>query len=237
MVMSLLLLIVAVGLAVLAVASEPHPGADLVLRRRAGAPQAGTPRRWSRTLLPSAVERRRRAMEAAVPEALDILRAMVAAGASPYRALRAACEVAPEPLAASLTGAARAASLGAGAGRALAEVGRRERLADLAVAGEALDLAETTGAPPAPVLAGVTAAAAERVRAGQARLAATAQARLSARVVAGMAPCFLLVLAVTSPADAAFLVREPLGWATVAAAVIFELVGTWWVRSILRGRL
>jgi hypothetical protein len=208
---------------------DPRPG---------GRPRAGVPTRLLGVvpLALGAAERRRQAMEAAVPEVLDILRATVAAGASPYRALQAACAVAPQPLAASLTGAARAASLGAGAGSALAEVGRRERLAELAVAGEALDLAETTGAPPAPVLAGVTAAAGDRLRARQARLAATAQARLSARVVAGMAPCFLLVLAATSPDDAAFLVREPLGWATLATALVFELLGTWWVRSILRGR-
>jgi len=253
--MSLLLLIVAVGFAGWAVASEPHqadrsgPGAsvrgpgDGTSRRSlparstpAGDPWAGAPRRLLEVLLPSAAERHRRTMEAAVPEVLDVLRATVAAGASPYRALQAVCEVAPEPLAASLADAERAASLGTGTGQALAEVGRRELLAELAVAGEALDLAETTGAPPAPVLSGVTAAATERLRARQARLAATAQARLSARVVAGMAPCFLLVLAATSPSDAAFLVREPLGWATLAAALTFELLGTWWVRSILRGR-
>jgi tight adherence protein B len=175
-------------------------------------------------------------MEAAIPEVLDILRATVAAGSTPHRALQAASEIAPEPLAATLAGAVRAASLGIGAGQALAEVGRRELLAELTVAGEALDLAETTGAPPAPMLAGVTAAAVERLRARQARLAATAQARLSARVVAAMAPCFLLVLTVTSPADAAFLVREPLGWTTLAAAIAFEALGVWWVRCILQER-
>lgn len=253
--MSLLLLIVAVGFAGWAAAPEPHqarwsgPGAQVrgpgdgtsrrslpVRATRAGDPQAGVPRLLLGVLLPSTGERHRRTMEAAVPEVLDVLRATVAAGASPYRALQAACEVAPESLAPSLADAERTASLGAGAGQALAEVGRRERLAELTVAGEALDLAETTGAPPAPVLAGVTAAATERLRARQARLAATAQTRLSARVVAGMAPCFLLVLATTSPPDAAFLVREPLGWATLATAATFELLGTCWVRSILRGR-
>jgi Flp pilus assembly protein TadB len=84
------------------------------------------------------------------------------------------------------------------------------------------------------VLAGVAAAAADRVRARQARMAATAQARLSARVVAAMAPAFLGVFVVTSPSDAAFLVREPLGWATLAAAVAFEVAGICWAGRIVR---
>ena len=224
--MSFLLLLTAAGLAGWAVAADSD-------QMRRG---AGTPRRLLGAMLATSSGRRRRAMEAAVPEVLDILRATVAAGSSPYQALQAASEVAPGPLAASLAGATRAATLGVGAGSALAEAGRREWLVELAVAGEALELAETTGAPLAPVLAGVTAAATERLRARELRLAATAQARLSARVVAGMPPCFLVVLTVTSPADAAFLVREPLGWATLAAATAFELLGAWWVRSILKGR-
>jgi tight adherence protein B len=174
-------------------------------------------------------------MEEAVPEVIDVLRATVGAGINPRRALQAAAEGAPSALEAVLVQAIRAAELGSGAGGALAAAARAERLNELALAGEALDLAETTGAPPGPVLAGVAAAAADRVRSRQARLAATAEARLSARVVAAMAPGFLGVLALTSPSDAAFLVREPLGWATLAAAAVLELLGICWATRIVRG--
>ena len=174
-------------------------------------------------------------MEEGVPEVVDVLRATVAAGINPRRALQAAAEGAPPALEAVLGEAIRAADLGAGAGRALATAAEGEHLSELALAGEALDLAETTGAPPGPVLAGVAAAAADRVRSRQAMMAATAQARLSARVVAGMAPAFLGVLALTAPSDAAFLIREPLGWATLAAATVFESLGIWWAAHIVRG--
>jgi tight adherence protein B len=174
-------------------------------------------------------------MEAGVPEVVDVLRATVAAGINPRRALQAAAEGAPPGLEAVLTQATRAAELGAGAGRALATAAEAAQLGELVLAGEALDLAETTGAPPGPVLAGVAAAAADRVRSRQAMMAATAQARLSARVVAAMAPAFLGVLALTSPSDAAFLIREPLGWATLATAVIFESAGICWAAHIVRG--
>ncbi len=177
----------------------------------------------------------RREMEEAVPEVVDVLRATVAAGINPRRALQAAAEGAPSSLEAVLGQAIRAAELGAGAGSALATAARTEGLPELLLAGEALDLAETTGAPPGPVLAGVAAAAADRVRSRRARMAATAQARLSARVVAAMAPAFLGVLALTAPSDAAFLVREPLGWATLAAAAVLELLGICWATHIVRG--
>jgi tight adherence protein B len=206
--------------------------------RAEGRPEAAAAQelRWRTGLpLPGRAARRRQELEAAVPEVLDVLRATVTAGAAPLRALQAAAEVASPPLAGLLAEALRVAELGSGTGVALAGVARRERLTELLLAGEALDLAETTGAPPGQVLAGVAAAAAERVRARQARLAATAEARLSARVVAGMAPAFLLVLAVTSPSDAAFLVREPLGWATLAAAAVFESLGVWWAARIVGG--
>jgi Flp pilus assembly protein TadB len=174
-------------------------------------------------------------MEAAVPEVIDVLRATVVAGINPRRALQAAAEGAPPALEPVLRQAIQAAELGSGAGQALATAAAAERLTELALAGEALDLAESTGAPPGPVLAGVAVAAADRVRTRQARLAATAQARLSARVVAAMAPAFLGVLSLTAPSEAAFLVREPLGWATLAAALTFELVGVAWSAHIVRG--
>jgi tight adherence protein B len=186
--------------------------------------------------LPGRARRERAAKEAAVPEVLDVLRATIVAGAAPHRALLAAAETAAAPLAPALETVVRAAALGVGAGQALATAGREHGLVELVVAGEALDLAESTGAPPGPVLAGVAAAATDRLRARQARLAATAQARLAARVVSAMAPCFLLVLVGTAPADAAFLVREPLGWATLAAAAAFEAVGIWWAARIVGGR-
>jgi tight adherence protein B len=174
-------------------------------------------------------------MEEAVPEVVDVLRATVAAGINPRRALQAAAEGAPSALSDVLGQAIRAAELGAGAGQALAVAARAKRLSELELAGEALDLSETTGAPPGQVLAGVATAATDRVRSRQAMLAATAQARLSARVVAAMAPAFLGVLALTSPSDAAFLVRDPAGWATLTAATVLELLGICWATHIVRG--
>jgi Flp pilus assembly protein TadB len=177
----------------------------------------------------------RREMEEAVPEVVDVLRATVAAGINPRRALHAAADGAPSALRDVLVQAIRATELGSGAGQALATAAGAARLSELALAGEARDLAEATGAPPGPVLAGVATAAADRVRSRQARMAATAQARLSARVVAAMAPAFLGVLALTAPSDAAFLIREPAGWATLAAATVLELLGICWATRIVRG--
>jgi hypothetical protein len=222
----------------------PGPSRPLAPRGRSGAggrgwrgdhPSSRFAKAVTRLPRPGREAALRREMEEAVPEVIDVLRATVGAGVNPRRALQAAADGAPSALQPVLDRAIRAAELGSGAGHALATAAKAERLSELVLAGEALDLAETTGGPPGPVLAGVAAAAADRVRSRRARMAATAQARLSARVVAAMAPAFLGVLALTSPSDAAFLIREPLGWATLATAAALELLGIWWATRIVRG--
>jgi len=181
--------------------------------------------------------RRRRELERAVPEALDVLRATVSAGASPGQGLAAAAELAAEPLAPVLREAARASRLGVSPGRALADAGTRAECIELVTAGEALDLAEATGAPPGHVLAGVTAAASDRVRARQALMAATAEARLSARVIAGLGPAFLILLALAAPREVAFLFVDPLGLAALGLAIVFEAAGLLWAARIVRSPL
>ena len=74
----------------------------------------------------------RREMEEGVPEVVDVLRATVAAGINPRRALQAAAEGAPPALEAVLGQAIRAAELGAGAGPALATAAEAEHLPELA---------------------------------------------------------------------------------------------------------
>ncbi|HKE99022.1 MAG TPA: type II secretion system F family protein [Actinomycetes bacterium] len=178
--------------------------------------------------------RRDRALEAAVPEVLDVLRATIAAGAGPAQALAAARDAAGGgPLAAVLDAAVDAQVLGAPVGRALVEAAGGSRPAELRAAGEALDLAELTGAPPGRVLAGVALAAADRVRGRQALQAATAEARLSAQVLAALGPSFAVILAAVAPHQTAFLVRERAGWLVLAAAVALEAAGVLWAARIV----
>lgn len=224
----------ALGVSLLLLAVR-RPGRRPRSRWRSARVQAGVRGLATALTRPIAGGRRRRRMEADVPEVLDVLRATIAAGLAPRRALQAAAQAAPPALAGALAEAVSVCELGAGAGDALAQVGRSYGLPELLLAGEALDLAEATGAPPARVLAGVALAAADRLRGDQARLAATAQARLSARVVAGMGPVFLGVLVLTAPSDAAFLVRGRAGWLTLASAAALEGIGILWAGQIVRG--
>src|SRR6266545_4232359 len=160
--------LVLVGTVLLALASR-RPG------RRAGrARHLLSGLRWLRAVgssVPQAMStaRRHREMEADVPEVLDVLRATIAAGVAPRRALQAAAESSPPSLTVVLGEAVAACEFGSGAGKALAEAGRAHRLTELMVAGEALDLSELTGAPPGGVLAGVALAAAKRARGRRAR--------------------------------------------------------------------
>jgi tight adherence protein B len=229
---SLVLVLFGAGLLVLAMRRPDRPTGEA----RRSAPRPHRLRAAGASVAGAiSAARRRRGMEADVPEVLDVLRATISAGVAPRRALQAAAESAPPSLTAILGEAVSACELGSGVGKALAEAGRTHRLTELMVAGEALDLSELTGAPPGRVLAGVAEAAADRLRGEQARMAATAQARLSARVVAGMAPVFLTVLILTAPSDAAFLIRGRAGWSTLVAAAAMEAIGILWARRIVRG--
>jgi tight adherence protein B len=212
-----------------------RPGRPSEPPRRTARRPSSLPGQASAVVRRMSAGRRRRQMEADVPELLDVLRATIAAGIAPRRALQAAAEAAPPSLVGALAEAVGACELGAGAGDALAQAGKSHNLTELLVAGEALDLSEATGAPPGRVLAGVAVAAADRLRSDQARLAATAQARLSARVVAGMAPVFLGVLVITAPSDAAFLITGRAGWLTLAGAAALEGIGILWAKRIVRG--
>jgi hypothetical protein len=205
--------------------------------RPAGAPDTAVPGPLERLRARLGASRRRRDVERAVPEALDVLRATVSAGASPGQGLAAAADLTAGPLAPVLGEAARATRLGVSPGRALADAGARAECIELVTAGEALDLADVTGAPPGRVLAGVAAAAADRVRARQALMAATAEARLSARVIAGLGPAFLLLLAVVAPREVAFLFTEPAGWLALGLAISFEAAGLAWAARIVRSPL
>jgi tight adherence protein B len=223
-----------IGAALLLLAVK-RPGRTPRPPRRSPRAPASIPARAPSMLRRISAGRRRREMEADVPEVLDVLRATIAAGVAPRRALQAAAEAAPPSLVGALAEAVSACELGAGAGDSLAQAGRSHGLPELLVAGEALDLSEVTGAPPGRVLAGVAVAAADRLRSDQARMAATAQARLSARVVAGMAPVFLGVLILTAPSDAAFLIRGRPGWLTLGGAAALEGIGILWAGRIVRG--
>jgi tight adherence protein B len=247
--------LVLAGLVLLAVAiaslrSGRHPAAAPAGPRSRGLPPAVPvrlpvagqlvavyARAWTRLTAVTGRSRRHRALEAAVPEVLDVLRATIAGGASPTQGLAAARDAtAGGPLAAVLDTALNAQAAGAPAGEALVQAARGSGLVELRAAGEALGLAEVTGAPPGRVLAGVALAAADRVRARQALLAATAEARLSAQVLAALGPSFLLVLVVVAPRQVAFLVREPAGWVVLAVSVVLEAVGILWSARIVQVR-
>jgi tight adherence protein C len=116
--------------------------------------------------------RRRAAMDAQIPQMLDLLAAASSAGLSAQLALRRTVTVLGEPLATELTGALHAVDLGAGWRDELTAAAERLALPDLRRTVAALSRTETLGAS----LADSTAELAASVRASR-RMATTERAR------------------------------------------------------------
>lgn len=98
--------------------------------------------RWASRLEPSAVHRRRRRLEAALPEVVDLMATSLCSGASPTHALAAVAAVMPPPMAEVL--AQHVARLRLGADPVTVWASMEE---PLAVLGRTLRRASETGAP------------------------------------------------------------------------------------------
>jgi hypothetical protein len=90
-----------IGAALLLLAVK-RPGRTPRPPRRSPRAPASIPARAPSMLRRISAGRRRREMEADVPEVLDVLRATIAAGVAPRRALQAAAEAAPPSLVGAL---------------------------------------------------------------------------------------------------------------------------------------
>jgi Flp pilus assembly protein TadB len=77
---------------------------------------------------------------------------------------------------------------------------------------------------------------ADRDQIARDRRAASAQAKVSAAVVAVMPVAFFLLIGSGARAQFAFLFGDPIGWALLTTGVLLEAGGALWMRALLRPR-
>lgn len=65
--------------------------------------------------------------------------------------------------------------------------------------------------------------------------ALTSQSRASARLLTGLPVLAVAGSAAIDPATGRFLLGSPAGWACALVAVAADVVGWWWMRSLMRG--
>jgi tight adherence protein B len=175
-----------------------------------------------------------RAIDAALPLALEGTARGLRAGASLRDALAHAAVTVPEPVRAELSAIARDAERGGSLTEALDRwaAHRRQRGVRLAVA--ALALVAETGGAPARTLDAVAATLRERSSVEREVRALATQARASAGVVAVAPLVFVAMMAMVDPSTGTFLLGTPPGLMCLATGLVLDGAGGLWMRQITR---
>lgn len=200
---------------------------------RAGAPPSGLVRS-PRALVRAALGGRRDA--AALPEAVDALAAALRSGRSLVDGLAVAEAGAPPALAAELRAVLGTVGRGLAVGPAIDRWAATTRVEGAALVAAAVGLAGDAGGDVGRALGGVADTLRERRALDRELRALSAQARLSAAVVA-VAPLGFAVVAAAADGDTArFLVGSAAGRSCLAVGLALDVLGWRWMRRIT-GRL
>lgn len=175
-------------------------------------------------------------LEAQLPDVLRTLAAALRAGQSLPQAIATAHEDAPEPIRAALRAALARLEAGGSAEQAIHAFERACPSPSAPAAGSALHIGRAAGTRLPEILDTAAAGISDRERLAAERRALTAQARLSAAVIAGMPVAFFLLLGAAAREQLRVMLADPAGWAFLAAGAVLEGAGVLWVRRLVGAR-
>lgn len=179
-------------------------------------------------------DRRVRALDLAVPAALEAVARSLRSGSSLLHAVDDAARAAPSLLAADLVAVTAAVRLGADLPSSLDAWAARRPRPGVRLAVAALALAAETGGASARPVDGVAATLRERYALDREVAALSAQARMSALVIGAAPVAFAAFAAATDPRTSTFLFRTPLGAGCLAAGLALDAAGAWWMHRLTR---
>lgn len=224
-------LIAALGGAALGVlAGGGFSAGGLLLAACGGAAGFAAPR----LLLAARQRQRRRALDAQLPDALELIANSMRAGLSLVQALEVAARDAPQPAAGEFAAAVRDMRLGRAPEEALEKMSLRWTSPDLELFVVSAKVSRRTGGNLAEAAVRITGTVRERVRLKNRINALTAQGILSGWVV-GLLPVGLLAaMSLLDPEMIGNFMRHPLGWAMLVGGAAMELAGALVIRKIVR---
>lgn len=174
-----------------------------------------------------------RRREEALPVVLDAVARSLRSGGSLLLALEAAASVAPPVVAGDVAAVARSARR-FGLDAAIDEWAESRPSPGVGLATAAIGLAASAGGSSARALDGVAATIRQRLAGAAEAKALSAQARLSAMVIA-LAPVGFAVLGAAADRRMAHvLLRTHLGWALLSAGLVLDAAGGAWMLAIVR---
>ena len=167
-------------------------------------------------------------------DVLDALAGSLRTGASVATGLAEARAVAPPGVVDELDVVLAEVALGATVVDALRSLARRRPQPGLHQLAAAVALGRRGGGDLARAVEAVAASERQRLAARSEVLAQSAQARLSAVVVAVAPVAFTAVAGAAEPGVGAFLLGRPAGWACLAGGLLLDVVGGAWMVHIAR---
>ena len=175
-----------------------------------------------------------RALEGAVPGALERIARNLRSGGSVIQALEEAGAESSGELGRDLGAVVREVEAGEPLVAALDRWAQRRPLATIRLAVAALALGAETGGAQAQALDGLAATLRDRLAVAAEVRALSSQARLSALVISLAPLAFAGFAAVTDPRSADFLLRTPAGIACLVVGLTLDGIAAWWMARLTR---
>lgn len=169
---------------------------------------------------------------AQLPEVVDSLAAPLRAGTSLPQAFAAAAEESEPPLRDVLARTRHDMEAGVPQDEAIGRFASRCGVPEAVLLSRALRVARQAGGEPARVLDEISETLRERERLALELRAATAQARVSATVVAALPVVFLGIMSAGAGEQTRLLFGEPVGWLLLGVGGTLEAAGIMWIRRL-----
>lgn len=179
---------------------------------------------------------REKRVESAMPEAFNALSMALGSGHSLSQGMRFVGSHAEEPIKGEFLQVSYSVSCGIPVGEALGDMLTRLRAPGLDLVALALNVSRRTGAPLAGLLAEASSMVGERIELARMLDVKTSQARMSARLVAGM-PCAMVAILSLLSEDFRQGLTTATGIASVAAAMVLDVIAWSVIKKIMKVEL
>jgi tight adherence protein B len=178
--------------------------------------------------------RRRKAFNSTLPDTLQLMSGSLAAGLSLAQSIDTIVREGAEPIASEFRRVLVETRLGVSLEDALEGVGERFNSKDFEWVVMAIKIQRQVGGNLAELLDTVAATMREREYVRRQVAALAAEGKLSAWVLGGLPPLFMVYLLLTNYDYVIVMFQKPLGWAMLAGAATILSVGVFWMSRLVK---
>jgi tight adherence protein B len=178
--------------------------------------------------------RRRKAFNTTLPDTLQLMSGSLAAGLSLAQSIDTIVREGAEPIASEFRRVLVETRLGVSLEDALEGVGERFDSKDFEWVVMAIKIQRQVGGNLAELLDTVAATMREREYVRRQVAALAAEGKLSAWVLGGLPPLFMVYLLLTNYDYVIVMFQKPLGWAMLAGAATILAVGVFWMSRLVK---